>query len=253
MKCSPAVCQLVVPPGQLCRTCMLTLAHSCPGCNSGCLKKRVNNPNLSQTRPQCRHFVEFLRETAFYDWEAVGSIDAQMNDRDNIQASRWWICMCLRRWIAFSQYEADTRRSRLFVFIWWQLTAVFPFNKIRLKKLVVHSLICHLTEGATWGRPYPIHSERLIRDSLIHRGPGSALTACTCTKQQMGGWLVSVPKKPPLSFPFIRGPQHICRQLLSHFLFSCLIKRGHKVTWTMASHHQHVCVCVFGCVRERQS
>lgn len=144
----------------------------------------------------------------------------------------------------FPQYEADTRRSRLFVFIWWQLTAVFPFNKIRLKKLVVHSLICHLTEGATWGRPYPIHSERLIRDSLIHRGQGSALTACTCTKQQMDGWLVSVPKKPPLSFPFIRGPQHICRQLLSHFLFSCLIKRGHKVTWTMASHHQHVCVCV---------
>lgn len=137
-------------------------------------------------------------------------------------------------WIAFSQYEADTRSRRLFVFIWWQLTAVFPFNKIRLKKLVVHSLICHLTEGATWGRPYPIHSERLIRDSLIHRGPVSALTGCTCTKQQMGGWLVSVPEKPPLSFSFIRGPQHICSSLLSHFLFSCLIECRHKVTWTTA-------------------
>lgn len=148
------------------------ISNSRLGCNTGCLTKHVNIPNLSQTGPQCRHFVEFLRETALYDWEAVGSMDAQMNDRDNIQASRRWICMCVRRRIAFSQYEADTRRSRLFVFIWWQLTAVFPFNKIRLKKLVVHSLICHLTEGATWGRPYPIHSERLIRDSLIHRGAG---------------------------------------------------------------------------------
>lgn len=156
-----------------------------------------------------------------------------MNGVYRTQANGWWICT-VRLWIAFCQYEADTRRRRLFVFIWWQLTAVFPFNKIRLKKLVVHSLICHLTEGATWGRPYPIHSERLIRDSLIHRGPGSALTGCTRTKQQMGGWLVSVPEKPPLSLSFIRGPQHICRQLLSHFLFSCWIKCRHNVTWTMA-------------------
>lgn len=48
----------------------------------------------------------------------------------------------------------------------------FSFNKIRLKKLVVHSLICHLTEGATWGLPYPVHSEWLIRDGLIHTGTG---------------------------------------------------------------------------------
>ena len=51
----------------------------------------------------------------------------------------------------------------------------FSFNKIRLKKLVVHSLICHLTEGATWGLPYPIHSEWIIKEGLIHTGMSAAL------------------------------------------------------------------------------
>lgn len=59
----------------------------------------------------------------------------------------------------------------------------FSFNKIRIKKLVVHSLICHLTEGATWGPPYPIHSEWLIRDGLIHTGMSTALRTCKSTSQ----------------------------------------------------------------------
>lgn len=51
----------------------------------------------------------------------------------------------------------------------------FSFNKIRIKKLLVHSLICFLTEGATWGQPYPIHSEWLIEEGLSHTGAEAAL------------------------------------------------------------------------------
>lgn len=186
---------------QLCHNCMVTSAQSClvaSRCLDDTKQQASSSTHCRLHRLNC---VEFLHETASiqmrihwpaHEWQIPHSSQQVMN-------------MHVRLWIAFSQYEAATRRRRLFAFIWWQLTAVFPFNKIRLKKLVVHSLICHLTEGATWGRPYPIHSERLIRDSLIHRGPGSALTGCTCTKQQMGGWLVSVPEKPPLSFLLLEG------------------------------------------------
>lgn len=51
----------------------------------------------------------------------------------------------------------------------------FSFNKIRLKKLVVHSLICHLTEGPAWGSPYPVLSKWLIGDGLIHTGMSAGL------------------------------------------------------------------------------
>lgn len=222
---------------QFCHSCMVTWVHPCLVA-SRCLDDTKQQASCSiHSHLHRLNFVEFLHENAkqVYKWETVGrSLYWRANEWQIPYSSQQVINMHVRLRIAFSQCEADTRHRRLFVFIWWQLTAVFPFNKIRLKKLVVHSLICHLTEGPTWGQPYPIHSERLIRDSLIHRGPGSALTGCTCTKQQMGGWLVSVPEKPPLSFfSFIRGPQHICGLLLRHFLFLCLIKCWNKVTWPM--------------------
>lgn len=31
-------------------------------------------------------------------------------------------------------------------------------NKIKVKKLVVLTLICHLALETTWGQPYPVHA-----------------------------------------------------------------------------------------------
>lgn len=42
----------------------------------------------------------------------------------------------------------------------------FSSNKIRVKKLVVRSLIYHLTLQATWGLPYPIHSALLMNSCI---------------------------------------------------------------------------------------
>lgn len=66
----------------------------------------------------------------------------------------------------------------------------FSFNKIRLKKLVVHSLICHLTEGPAWGLPYPVLSEQLIGGFDSHRDECRASLHLETVPLQASKWII---------------------------------------------------------------
>lgn len=100
-----------------------------------------------------------------------------------------WSSVCVQCYSASHQHGADTLllSSQTVCIHMMTVDSCFSFNKIRLKKLVVHSLICHLTEGATWGLPYPIHSEWLIRDGLIHTGWAQHSEAAPLHKP-INGW-----------------------------------------------------------------
>lgn len=70
----------------------------------------------------------------------------------NIDIHRWWMCMkqCVCAAPTWCRHTLLLRSQTVCIHT-VTVDSCFSFNKIRLKKLVVHSLICHLTEGATWG------------------------------------------------------------------------------------------------------